>query len=341
LVTPGFPKNEEDTTCIPALQVLVKSLKKSDVKLTLISLHYPYHSNEYRWNGLKVIPLNGKNSRFKKRFLLKAKLKRYLSEIHAAEPISIIHSFWLQEASVWSLSWAKKSGVPVIASAMGQEVLVENTFLNKLKACPPDQIICLSQFHQKQLFSSSGLKSEVIGFGVEDLSAYKQEKTIDLIGVGNLIPIKNYPYFIDICFALKQNVPAFKAVIIGVGSQLNMLQQLIETNELTENILLLGELPYEETLNHMARAKVLLHPSRFEGYGMIFGEALALQTHIASFPVGIAEELQLENYLTGEPQADALLIEELLNKQVPDSVVDAIDHKMQLLLDVYANPRKR
>lgn len=340
MVTPGFPENEEDTTCIPALQILVKSLKKLDVKLTVISLHYPFQSNEYRWNGIRVLPLNGKNSRFKKRFLLQSKLNHCLTNLNADTPISLLHSFWLQEASVWAGKWANKRNVPVVASAMGQDVLKENNYLKQIKQLDFKAIITLSTFHQQQLLASTGIKSQVVGLGVEDLSAFDQEeKKVDIIGVGNLISLKNYTYFIEVCAAVQKVKPTLVVKLIGVGPEEVALSQQINRLGLTNVIQLLGKQDYFTTMRWFAASKVLLHPAKFEGFGMIFTEASALRTHIASLSVGVALDLKLDSYLNGNVDHDAQLVLALLEKEPPAK--ENIFCDTEKLMNIYANPRKR
>ena len=62
LLIPGFPGNEEDTTCLPSQQLLVKELNKLFPKLQIIILafEYPYVDKEYEWFGNRVIPFNGR-----------------------------------------------------------------------------------------------------------------------------------------------------------------------------------------------------------------------------------------------------------------------------------------
>ena len=64
-LTPGFPENERDDTCIPALQIFAKQLQKQPhCKVTVVTIHYPSQKTEYVWNGIKVYSLG-----FKQMFL--------------------------------------------------------------------------------------------------------------------------------------------------------------------------------------------------------------------------------------------------------------------------------
>ena len=52
---------------------------------------------------------------------------------------------------------------------------------------------------------------------------------------------------------------------------------------LEENVSLAGELPYQEVLAMMQRAKILLHPSAYEGFSGVCMEALYAGAHVISF----------------------------------------------------------
>ena len=63
ILTPGFPENEADSTCIPPQQIFVKALKENNPQLKIIVLTfiYPFFSARYQWHGIDVISFGGKN----------------------------------------------------------------------------------------------------------------------------------------------------------------------------------------------------------------------------------------------------------------------------------------
>ena len=63
ILSPGFPENEADTTCLPAQQDLVRLLRqiRPSLELVIIAFQYPFTGKSYQWNGVPVIPLNGRN----------------------------------------------------------------------------------------------------------------------------------------------------------------------------------------------------------------------------------------------------------------------------------------
>src|SRR5207249_7347872 len=103
------------------------------------------------------------------------------------------------------------------------------------------------------------------------------------LGVGSLIPLKQYEIFIKVIAEMKNQMPEIKAMIAGKGPERERLQSLIEKLGLEKNVTLAGELQYPEVLQLMQRSKVLLHPSSYEGFGCVCLESLYAGAHVISF----------------------------------------------------------
>lgn len=63
ILSPGFPKDTEDSTCVPAQQVFVKNLKRNFPHLAIVVLtfQYPYYTSEYQWHNVTVTSFGGRN----------------------------------------------------------------------------------------------------------------------------------------------------------------------------------------------------------------------------------------------------------------------------------------
>lgn len=335
LITPGFPANETDTTCITALQLLVRSLKETGCELTVFALHYPFTYDTYRWHGIRVVPLNGRNHPIRRKLLLRKMLQRAFEQVHREHPFDLVHTFWLNEATLWGVELARVFGIPCVATAMGQDVLPENTFLRSLYKRPPDMVITLSGFQQAELRRTNGMRSEVIPHGIDPGLCTPCEKTISIIGVGNLIPLKNYDYFIRVCAELRKERPDIVVYLVGTGTERKQLERLIRIHGLEEVVTLAGQLPYEETLQLLARSKVLLHPSWFEGFGMVFTEALHVRTHILASPVGFAADHELISRLTIHLQHDVAHLIGLLESGLPEQRTHSVTDSATAYLGIY------
>ncbi len=287
-LTPGFAQNEQDTTTIPAMQLYIKALKEQvpNLRITIISFQFPFTNEKYKWFGCDVIPLKGRNSKLKRIFIWN-KVFTILNIVNKENPISILHSFWLGECAFVGNLFSKKHNINHICTLMGQDVLKNNYYL-KLLPIQKMKLICVSDFQQKQLYKSHILQSRVIPWGIH--GAYfsnEKTKTIDIIGVGSLIPLKNYELFIEVIFEINKKNP-IKVVLIGNGIQKEYLEEKIKKLQLENTISLTGLLPYNKTLNYISQSKILLHPSNYESFGMVFAEALQCKTRIVSKEVGCA-----------------------------------------------------
>ncbi|MCT4580635.1 MAG: glycosyltransferase family 4 protein [Flavobacteriales bacterium] len=311
---------------------MVKELVEQGVEVTVFTLHYPFVKSTYNWCGAKVVPLNGKNSFIVRKTVLFHRLLKAFTTIDREHKIAVIHSFWLNETTYWAEKLGRKFDIPVVATALGQDVLPVNRYLKKIK-WNAVEIFCLSQYQKKHLEKALSQKIGVIPLGV--VTTTTQLKTFDIVGVGNLIPLKNFSYLIALCRALKPIKPNFSAKLIGVGQELEKLKQLVQAYELNDNIQFLGELSYTETQTQIAQAKVLVHPSNFEGFGMILIEALANQTFVLSSPVGIAPELEAIAKLKMDVTKDLKVLIALLDRDVPPARLHSIQETVSAYIKLY------
>ncbi|MBD09158.1 MAG: hypothetical protein CMC68_00165 [Flavobacteriaceae bacterium] len=291
-LTPGFAESETDSTTIPSLQIYLKCLKAllPNTKMTLLAFQFPFSNKTYNWNGIDVIPLNGKNKHLKK-LLIWRNARRALLKLHTENPIATIHSFWIGECSLIGSRFSKKHSIKHITTAMGQDVKLGNKYVKPLLNTNTE-IITLSENHKSILFDNYKLKSNIIPWQL-DTSSFPslQNSTIDILGVGSLNEVKNYSVFIKIISGLSKTNPNLKVEIIGEGALQMQLKKQIETLNLNDVITITGKLPRLKVYEKMAQAKVLLHTSKFESFGFVFLEALYSGMQIVSFNVGIASPI--------------------------------------------------
>ncbi len=290
ILTPGFPENETDTTCIPALQIFVKALQElSGYDITVVSLHYPKKKSAYHWNGIPVYALGG--SSVISKMLLWHKVYCLLKQIHRNKSITTLHSFWLGECALVGHWFCTKNKISHLTTLMGQDALKGNKYA-KILPLKKMQFISLSQFHQKTFLDNYKIKTEMIPWGINPKDfLHSTEKMIDIIGVGSLISLKNYDLFIDVITEISKT-KAIKAVIIGDGILRKKLQEKIQFLHLENVIELKGKLDYNETLNYISQSKILLHTSDYESFGLVFAEALQSKTMVISKNTGCAFETQ-------------------------------------------------
>jgi glycosyltransferase involved in cell wall biosynthesis len=329
-VTPGFPENEQDSQCIPALQIYAKALVDSGAKVSVIALQYPFKSENYEWKGISVYPMNGENKKWKQ-LLLASRTVAAAKKINKERQVDVVHSFWLHRATVIGEKVAQALQAPLVATVMGQEMRAPERSFQRWKQVDYP-IVSLCEFQTDALKKEGVIPTTTIPWGVTETRS--TEKDLDLICVGSLIPLKNTEYFIELCAKLKEQMPDFQARIIGEGKQFDFLAHQISSKRLSSNVQLLGSLSYDETQAYIARSKALVHTSYFEGFGMITIEALASETHVMSTPVGIAKSLEVP-HLIGDTQLDVAMLQMLLKSKRPEAQLFSITDTVKAYQAIY------
>src|SRR5687767_8166158 len=89
ILTPGFAKDEADSTCIPTQQNFIKKLKEDHPGLNIIilALDYPYFDSTYQWFNNTVISFNGRNRGGLSKLLLRRRVFSTLRKINASNNI--------------------------------------------------------------------------------------------------------------------------------------------------------------------------------------------------------------------------------------------------------------
>lgn len=319
LITPGFAADDADSTCIPPLQLLVRGLTEKGVRVEIIALQYPFRPEPYVWHGARVWPCNGQNRR--NRYIITIwKAVRIVKLLKSRRELpEVAHSFWLGLAWLTG-EWLRiRFDLSHYTTLMGQDVLREQNgfYLALLKRLSARRLIAISAFQNKVFSDQTGQEAGlVIGWGVEDdLNLYQKRDCNLVLGVGSLVPVKNWLRWLRI-FALSQNkLGQLKGEIIGDGPEKDTLKEEIKRLGLSNQIQLVGALPRERVLERMRVAGVLLHTAQFEGYGMVVAEASACGLPAVGTAVGIMPELGYSAYT--DEQIARLLIDALTEKIKP------------------------
>ena len=287
ILTPGWPADEADTTCLPMQQNLARSLREGypHINIIILTFQYPYFVRTYNWFGTTVVSFNGQNKGGLSRLLLRPKINLALKKVHDTSEIIGLLSFWCGECAAVGNAFANKHGLKHFCWILGQDAKKENKYPRRLQV-KPGNLVALSDFLQEEFGRNHGvLPGFVIPPGIEpkQFGPPPLEKDIEILAAGSLIPLKQYDVFIEVAAELTKKIPQLKAVLIGKGPEREKLVSLISKLGLEKNVLLTGELSYPETLQWMQRAKIFLHPSSYEGFGVVMIEALYAGCHVISF----------------------------------------------------------
>jgi glycosyltransferase involved in cell wall biosynthesis len=287
ILTPGFPKNEDDTACMPSIQVFLRALKTAypELNLTVLTFQYPFSAANYQWHGVNVIAFGGRSRGKGFRLFIWLKVWKKLLDLKKKQRVIGLLSFWLGECALVGSAFARLHGLKHYCWLLGQDARAGNKYMKWVKTNGSD-LIALSDSLAGELNKNYHIMpANVIPIGIdaELFSNITVERDIDVLGAGSLIPLKQYAVFVEIIGRLKNDFPEIKAVICGKGPEMEMLQAKIKRLGLENNLTLAGELPHAEVLALMQRTKVFMHTSNYEGFGYVCIEALYGGARVVSF----------------------------------------------------------
>ncbi|HTH82840.1 MAG TPA: glycosyltransferase family 4 protein [Mucilaginibacter sp.] len=287
ILTPGFPKDEADSTCLPDRQIFVRVLKETypDLHIVVLSFQYPYQPKRYSWHGVQVTALGGKNKSGLQRRITWAGAWYELKKLNKKNHVVGLLSFWLDECAYIGDKFAKKHQLKHYSWLLGQDARAGNRYVNRIKP-KGENLIALSDFLVNEFERNYLIVPQHVVPGAIDAATFKPssaKRNIDVLGAGSLISLKQFNVFVDNINCLKSDHPEIKAVICGKGAETDALQTQIKQLGLENNITLMGQLPHEQVLELMQRTRVFMHTSNYEGFGIVCLEALHAGAKVVSF----------------------------------------------------------
>lgn len=305
-IIPIFPKSIDEDTIVPFIFQFCTFFQKKYplVKIDVLTLEYPKHKKEYNINGIRVFTL-------KKSF--KGKIGGFLQLLNAIKKGILLQnkykyigvlSFWYSKPAIIGHILKKIFKLNHYTWLQGQDIKPHNKYLKRF---PPKEkeLISLGFQQQQQLFVYHKIFVKKIANVAVDPNILPKlnikNRDIDIIGVGNLGPIKNYTKFIDIVFELKKIYPNINTLICGDGEEKSSLQKKINELKLSDNIKLYGYVSNIDVRNLMNNSKIFLHTSIFEGNPFVIQEALFSGCNVAStIDISFDTNIEIENFYFNE-----------------------------------------
>lgn len=143
------------------------------------------------------------------------------------------------------------------------------------------RVICVSERVREQVLEGTGpgCRTSVVYNGVDPEFFSPAEDSADgepvVLCVGNLLPTKGHGVLIRAIAAIAMDFPTLTLEIIGHGPELPRLQALAKQLEISGRVRFLGRRPRRQVAEAMRRCTVFALPSKYEGLGCVYLEAMA------------------------------------------------------------------
>jgi teichuronic acid biosynthesis glycosyltransferase TuaC len=144
------------------------------------------------------------------------------------------------------------------------------------------RVICISEHVREQVLEGTGptCRTSVVYNGVDpelfSPGDQPSSEALVVLSVGNLIPIKSHESLIRAVASLATEFPALTLEIIGDGAERSRLETLTQQLKIVERVRFLGRQPRLQVAAAMRRCTVFALPSRYEGLGCVYLEAMSV-----------------------------------------------------------------
>lgn len=288
VVSPAFPEHESATWWVPSQQLMVKALQENfpGIKITVLSLLYPYHQSSYSWHGITIKAFDGTHHRKAKRLLLWKNVWASLQSIRRQYDIIGLFSFWNGECAFISQYFGRLYSIKHISWICGQDAKKENKWVRFIR--PRSHQLAAMGTSLRDLYRHShGIQPQYLIPNAIDQRLFPPTlpatRDIDIMAAGSFEPLKQYDLYAEIIDQLRPSFPALKAIHCGQGREMEKVTGIIHRLGLQDHLTLLGGKPHTEVLALMQHSKVFLHTSRYEGCSTVCLEALYAGAHVISF----------------------------------------------------------
>lgn len=177
------------------------------------------------------------------------------------------------------------------------------------------QVVCVSHHvRESVLAGGAGMDNSSVvynGVDVERFTATVESEPVAprVVSVGNLIPTKGHEILLRAASKIVGQQPNLVCEIIGDGPELPRLQRLVRELGISDHVRFSGRLPRDRVVKALQQAAVFVLPSRYEGLGCVYLEAMACgRVAIGCRGQGIEEIIQhgVNGWLVGGDSTEEL-----------------------------------
>lgn len=238
-----------------------------------------------------------------------ARVVGQVRELQNSQRIDLIHAHGPLPCGHAAMLLSKELGVPYVVSVHGLDAFATEQVSGRTgEWCrrisqrvyrSSGRVICISERVREQVLAGTGpgCRTSVVYNGVDpELFSPGAEPASggpSVLCVGNLLPIKGHEVLVRAIAALVPEFPGLSLEIIGHGPEQSRLQALAQQLKITERVRFLGRQSRRQVAAAMQRCTVFALPSRYEGLGCVYLEAMSVgKPVIGCRGQGIAEIIQ-------------------------------------------------
>ena len=201
--------------------------------------------------------------------------------------VSLVHAHTALPCGEAAMLLARELGVPFVLTVHGLDVFAERqagwwfapwTKRRSLEVYrKADRLVCISKRVSRELPEEVQHQVRIVPNGVDSAMFTPEEERpgrLTILSVGNLIPTKGHAILLR-AFARISSVTSAELAIIGDGPERGFLSSLAQKLGIDSRVRFLGRVDRQTLAAAMRGCSVFALPSRYEGLGCVYLEAMA------------------------------------------------------------------
>jgi teichuronic acid biosynthesis glycosyltransferase TuaC len=224
--------------------------------------------------------------------LLYASLISKVRRLHRSQPIDVIHAHAALPCGHAAVLLSRELKIPCVVTVHGLDAFFDDQvrgyagqlcqrvarFVYRSAA----RVICISDKVAENVAESAAapVQTSVI-YNSVDAQMFSPPSTDSpankILSVGNLIPIKGHELLLRALAAVLPKYPDISVEIIGDGPEYHRLSRLAHDCKVAGKVRFLGRQSRKQVAEAMRRCVVFALPSRYEGLGCVYLEAMSTE----------------------------------------------------------------
>ncbi len=210
----------------------------------------------------------------------------------------------------------------------GYHTLVKDSLINRYCIKKLTHLVAISEFIKKNALKAVApyAKKEItiINNGISPLNTIQQPdySTPRIVAVGRLVEYKQFDILIKAMPLVLEKIPNANLWIIGEGEKKRELEQLSNTLNVEDNVILKGFSNNVPAL--LSECSLFVHPAKEEAFGVVFLEAMRQQLPCVSFKGHAGDEI-IEQNKTG------IIIEEQSPQALAQGIINILENRERLM----------
>jgi glycosyltransferase involved in cell wall biosynthesis len=293
-LTPFYPSDGDEVSGCFVAETL-QQIESYGVTSSVIAVDSVYHarrrsSHDYPAEWIRYPQLPGNFGLSSAGSFLGAVLLRRVGQLHRNSPISVIHAHAALPCGHAAAFLLRRLGIPFVVTIHGLDVFNScfqqgiaagwrrtasaNVYKNARK------VICISDKVRRLLADGMGsaVAAEVVYNGTDPAKfapGSVQDSNATILIVGNLLAGKGQELVLRAFAQVKESYLGLQCRLIGEGADRDRFAALAGDLGVSDRVQFLGRRSRSEVADAMRSCTVFALPSRYEGLGCVYLEAMA------------------------------------------------------------------